>query len=155
MFKFVFLSLFVLFTPPHKFYVSLSEVRYNTEIHSVEISTKLFINDLETAISGLDIEKEEDEAVNELLSIYLQDKMNISVNDEPITLSYIGYEIDDDVVWCYLEGAEVSYPKTVEISFKMLLDEFSEQTNIVHFDLEKDIKSVFLRRSEDSGVLVF
>ncbi len=146
---------FLLCTPVHKFYVSLSDIRFNPESEVLEIATKIFIDDLEFCVPSLHI-GESHTAENEvLIATYLLKEMSIMCNDNFVGLNFIGYEIEDDVIWCYVESDKISNPETFHLEFTFLIDELDQQTNIIHFKKDETIKSVFLSSSRRSDVVVF
>ncbi|MFT4987170.1 MAG: hypothetical protein ACI81Y_001792 [Glaciecola sp.] len=153
--KIAFVAFLLFLSPVHKFYVSLTEIKYNAQEKTLEMASKLFIDDLESVVPGLRIKKDDDFETNELVGQYIIGKVSIQINEKSIPLTYLGYEIDDDVIWCYIEGYDVEMPSQVNLQFDMLLDEFDKQTNIVHFDLNKTIKSVFITADERGGILTF
>jgi len=153
--KALFFILLLATAPVHKFYLSLTEIKYNTENGHLEIASKIFIDDLESAVEGLNVADQTDEKTSDLIGNYLLNKTAISINKNTVDLNYLGFEIDDDVVWCYLESDKVKKPKSVRLEFNMLLDEIETQTNVIHFDLNKDIQTLFLKDDQRVGVLGF
>ena len=82
----------------HKFYVSTTKVEYKEDIKSVQIITKLFIDDIEDVLQerydpsiSLDTKKETKEA-EAFLKKYVLQKLKIEVDGEEIQLDYIGRE---------------------------------------------------------------
>jgi len=141
--------------PVHKFYLSLTEIRYNQNNGHLEIASKIFIDDLESVVEGLKIDDEADEASSALIGKYLIPKTSIVVNGEKVDLNYLGYEIDQDVVWCYLESDSTGLPNKVELQLNMLLDEIETQTNLVNFDFNKEVQTLFLKDDQRNGSIIF
>ena len=82
-------------TPAHKFYVSITKIEYVKEKSSLQIITKIFIEDIEDALQkrydpsiSLDTKKET-ETADEDLKNYILQKITIKVNGKPVTLDYI------------------------------------------------------------------
>ena len=148
-------------TPAHKFYVSITKIEYVKEKSSLQIITKIFIDDIEDALQqhydpsiSLDTKKET-EAADEDLKKYILQKINIKVNGKPVTLDYIGKEYDTDMVVAYIEVKNVKELKTIEIENKVLMEMFPEQQNIVHLKTPNSRKSLILDKDEPNGKLNF
>lgn len=132
------LSLVVL---PHPFYLSVTELKHDSSKKNMEVSCKMFTNDLEDALKKtsnkpIDIlnpkNKQEVEAV---LFAYIQKRLIILVNNKPVALKYIGYEKEEDAIWTYMEIANCEKPVTISIDNKLLYDHLKEQMNIVHCEV--------------------
>jgi uncharacterized protein YuzE len=148
-------------SPVHKFYVSITKIEYVKEKSTLQIITKIFIDDIEDALQkrydtsiSLDTKKET-EAADEDLKKYILQKITIKVNGKPVTLDYIGKEYDTDMVVAYIEVKNVKELKTIEIENKVLMDMFPEQKNIIHLKTSKSRRSLILDRDEPSGKLNF
>jgi len=153
--KILFLSFLFLSFSAHKFYVSVNEIKYNNDSGKLEISSRLFIDDMETAIPNLKIAGDNDSLANTLIGPYLMENMAIKINNKNTTLNYLGYEIEQDVIWCFVESDKTKKPNTVDLSFEMLIREFEDQTNIVHFEMDQEIKSVFIKHNNVNQTLDF
>jgi hypothetical protein len=148
-------------TPAHKFYVSITKIEYVKEKSSLQIITKIFIDDIEDALQqrynpsiSLDTKKETT-AADEDLKKYILQKINIKVNGKAVSLNYIGKEYDTDMVVAYMEVTGLKELKTITIENKILLDVFSEQQNIIHLKTPNSRKSLILDKDEPSGQLNF
>jgi hypothetical protein len=147
--------------PAHKFYVSITKIEYVKEKSSLQIITKIFIDDIEDALQqrynpsiSLDTKKET-AAADEDLKKYILQKINIKVNGKAVSLNYIGKEYDTDMVVAYMEVTGLKELKTITIENKILLDVFSEQQNIIHLKTPNSRKSLILDKDEPSGQLNF
>lgn len=143
-------ALFVLFSA-HDFYLSLTEINHNAETKSLEISVKLFTDDLSLALerSGapkmeLGTENEPPEA-NEFIEVYLQKHLSLSVNGKSINYIYLGKEAELDATWCYLEIQNVRKVKTLQVKNTIFFDEFDSQTNMVNTFIDGRKKSGLAR----------
>lgn len=145
----------------HKFYVSVTKIEYVKEKSSLQIITKIFIDDIEDALQqryGPSISlntKKETKAMDEDLKNYLLQKINIKVNGKPVNIDYIGKEYDTDMLIAYIEVKNVKELKTIKIENKALMELFPEQQNIIHLKTLKSRKSLILDRDEPSGKLNF
>lgn len=147
--------------PVHKFYVSITKIEYVKEKNSIQIITKIFIDDIEDALQqqydpsiSLDTKKETEKADADLKKYILQ-KLNIKVNGKAVSINYIGKEYDTDMVVAYLEITDVKELKTITIENKLLFEMFPEQQNIIHLKTPSSRKSLMLDRDEPKGELKF
>ncbi len=145
----------------HKFYVSVTQVDYNEEEQSLQIISRIFIDDIEEILKEryddsiiLDPTKETSE-VDEYIKKYLTQKLEFIVNNEEVSFVFIGKEYEDDLMICYLEIENITSLETIQISNQILMDLFEEQQNIVHVKKGKQRKSLILEHGRDKGMLKF
>ncbi|WP_299255123.1 DUF6702 family protein [uncultured Aquimarina sp.] len=154
----VFLSSFAVI---HKFYVSVTQIEYNKEEKSLQIISRIFIDDIEEVFrkrydENIELVSEKQEAkVDQYLSTYLNQKLSITVNGQEVFFNYIGKEYDNDLVLCYLEVENVPSLEIITISNQVLMGFFDEQQNIVHVKKGKKRKSLILEKEKDKGMLKF
>lgn len=161
------LFLFVLVIPLfsfnilHKYYVSLTEIEYVNEQNSVQIISRIFIDDFESLLRNryderLTISVEnEDELVDYYTEKYLREKLKITINEQTSHFNFIGKEYEDDIMLIYLEILEVEYISSVEVINRILFESFPDQNNIVRFKINGFNKSVLLFKENDKGLLNF
>lgn len=131
----------------HPYHVSVTEIKFVSEEKRLEISTKLFAEDIESRLkkihgSYLDVTAVKDSAlVYQLLSEYFQKNLSISINDRTVVYNVIGFEKKDDVVWVYSEATKVPHPDKVCLDLSLLFDEIKTQENMVHVYLPSGRKS--------------
>lgn len=157
------LLIFTLFTGfvAHKFYVSSTKVEYVKEKKSIQIISKIFVDDLEQVLQEryssrvqLDSKRETELDQNYLIEYVLQ-KLKFKVNGNDAPLIYIGKEYDIDILHIYLEIEEVEELESINIENKILLDLFPEQQNIIHFSNQKNKKNLILDKNHPDGLLNF
>ena len=143
----------------HEFYVSLSEVRYNTETERFEVSIRIFPDDLDRALlarSGITTQLDtelEHKSADSLLMVYLLEDFSIEVNGALLELSYLGKEPESDAIWCYLESSRVAAPETIKIQNVLLTEYFLDQVNIIQVYHGLWNKGLLLDRNQESGTL--
>lgn len=149
------------FTTVHKFYVSVTNVGYSEKEDALQITSRVFIDDMDAVMkerydiyTELDTERESPLA-EEYLEKYLRTKFVVEVNGEPRTYDYIGKKYDNNVVIFYLEIPQLKYPEvsSIQIQNEMLTDLFDDQQNIVHFKIDGKKKSFVLMKENTKGVL--
>lgn len=134
----------------HDFHVSITQIDYNARSKSLEITCKLFLDDIEGSILALGGGKlrlgEADQAPNadSILNAYLQNRMVIEVNDQPSKMTWIGSETEQDAVWCYLEIGPIERLTSLKITNRILMERFDDQANVVHIQASGTTRSLYL-----------
>ena len=125
----------------HPFYFSVSAIKINAPKKSIEISCKLFTDDLENALLQLNKNKIDlassikDNKVKVILFGYLSERFKIWINGIPLTLNFVGFEVENDVTWCYLEGeSPLNLLNNMKLKNMLLYDFLPDQTNLVQFE---------------------
>lgn len=145
----------------HPFYISLTEIRYNPEAKSLEIAQKIFWDDLEVALADIHgvkvdfLNPTDVKSLEAMAESYLMSKNEITINGVKVMPQYLGYEIEEEAAWFYLEVKNVSKPQKVTIQNEVLLSHFEGQQNIINFYVDKRPKSLILYKGRESGVLEF
>ncbi|AXT58317.1 peptidase E [Aquimarina sp. AD1] len=157
----VFLVSLSSFTALHKFYVSVTQIEYKEEEKSLQIISRIFVDDIEEVLrKRYDetielVSNEQEEKVDQYLTTYLKQKLSITVNGEEVFFNFIGKEYDNDLVLCYLEVENVESLKTIVVSNQVLMDFFDDQQNIIHVKKQEKRKSLILEKEKDQGMLKF
>lgn len=147
---FLFLSFF------HPFYVSVTEINHNAKNKTLEVSVKIFFDDLEAHIQkenslSFDIIQPTDKAkTNQLIAAYLQKHLRLSINNKSVSLKYLGYEIQEDAAWCYLEIANINKISTLSINNNILYDLHKEQVNMLNVTVNQKRQSYKLDAPKSS-----
>ena len=149
------------FTTAHKFYVSVTQIDYIKEKQSVQITSRIFIDDFEDLIQQrydetitLEV-KNESEKVNIYIERYLKEKIKLKINGADAEVLFIGKEYENDIMYCYLEVQNIMEINTLEITNKVLFDINQEQQNIVRTNINSKQKSFILIPQNDKGLLNF
>ena len=138
---FVVLLLLGSFAISHRYYFSLSEMKVDTQKKSLELSCKLFTDDVEDALFKLNHSKvdlansEKNKQVQLQVETYLHERFKIVINGVPVSLHFIGFEVENDVTWFYLESAltsKISGAVKVKLMNSLLYDFLPDQTNLTH-----------------------
>lgn len=145
----------------HKFYVSVTNMNYSDRDKAFQITTRIFIDDLEAVLLeryGIDTDLATPDEVansNELIDKYLKTKLVIYFDDEVAQYQFLGKEFDTDIVVCYLEITNVKLQELqkIEIQNEVLTDLFEDQQNIVHIKIDDKRKSFILIRENNKGML--
>jgi hypothetical protein len=157
-----FLILFSSFILIHRYYFSLTEIKVDTNKKSVAVSCKLITEDLEDAlkkITGKNFDlaySTEDKEVKACLCAYITDRFKLSVAGKSVKLSFVGFEKEDEVTWCYLESKLPSVSsKKIKISNALLFDFLPEETNIIQFTWDANNRTEKLVNPNKEVVISF
>jgi predicted RNase H-related nuclease YkuK (DUF458 family) len=154
---FSFLSAFTL----HKFYVGVFQIDYFKEKKAVQITARLFIDDLEKALYKKHNKhiyittKDEIAEANTLIANYLSEKLKIKINNKSQSLQFLTKEQEDNIVICYLKIPFKDNIKDLEITNTVLSDIFNEQQNLVHLNLNSNKKTLLFTNTETSQKLKY
>lgn len=143
----------------HKYYLSLTQIEFNAKNKSIEVIINVFIDDIETVLNKthqkefeLDTKKELKDS-DTYFTQYLKKHIQFKVDEKPVAFNYIGKEYDGDIVYFYLEIKDIESVKNIEITNTLLIQEFSEQQNLVKSKANKKHKSVMLTKKKQKGIL--
>jgi hypothetical protein len=121
----------------HPFYISVTEIRANTQQKSLNISCRMFTDDLQQALFRTVAYKAElenyDGKADAFLEKYLGEHLQVFADGRLLHFKWVGYEVKEESTWCYLEAIDVNSLGSVKIINRILYDYIEEQTNIVHF----------------------
>lgn len=145
--KFLLLSISLLLAPLHDFHSSITQIDYDQESKSLQVTIRLFSDDLSAALvkagapeMELGTASEPPEA-NEYIESYLQERLKLTVNGKLVSFFYLGKEAQLDATWCYVEVEKVGNVRKLEITNTLLLDDFDDQTNLVNLNIKGQKKS--------------
>lgn len=161
--KLLILSLIVpiLLSATHKFYVSITQINYIEKEQSVQITSRIFIDDLEQALRKYYDEnvtlaiKNEPEIIDVFINKYLKKSIAIKINGKTVDYTFLGKEYDNDVVICYIEIKNISCITSFEISNQLLFDLYSEQQNIIKTNINSEHQSFILIPNNEKAVVTF
>ncbi|QSB26621.1 DUF6702 family protein [Flavobacterium sp. CLA17] len=146
----------------HKFYMGVFQVNYVTEKKMIQITSRIFVDDLNNGMEkkyhkktfvGTDRETQAD---IDLLKKYLADNFSVKTDGKLKTITFLSKEVEaGDVLVCYSRIKDIDKFKTIEISNSVLVDWNSEQQNITHVSVFGIKKSVLFTESSRKEVLKY
>src|ERR1700761_18371 len=83
---------------PHPLYISVTEISHNPKDKILEISCKIFTNDLETVLekmarTHIDLSVEKEKASNDkLIAAYIGQHLRLKVDGRDVVLHFVGSE---------------------------------------------------------------
>ena len=145
----------------HKFYMAIFQVNYAPEKKMLQITSRIFVDDLNLALEkkygkktflGADKESADDQAI---LKKYFLENLQIKVNGQTKPVAFLSKELEGDVLICYCSIKEVAKIKSIETYNSILSEWNSEQQNIMHFIVFSEKRSVLFTSSNKTEVLKY
>lgn len=149
------------FNTLHKYYVSITQIEFVKEQQSVQIISRIFIDDFESVLrkrydKSITLDRGDDETqIDDYIKKYLLTKIEISINNKEVIPNFIGKKYDDGIMHCYLEIENVKSISTFQIKNKVLFDMFEDQKNVIRTNINNKNKTVVLTAQNGKGLLNF
>lgn len=145
----------------HAFHVSVCEIEFDEKQKQIEITHRIFLDDLEIGLTNWSNEKvdvlnpSDPVVLDQMIGKYLTEKTFYSLNGKSVKASYLGSEKEESVMYCYQVISSVKKLKSLKIKNTLLLETYDDQVNIVHVENGDQMKSLKLSTSEPSGEINF
>ena len=143
----------------HKYYLSLTQINFNSETKSIQVIINVFMDDIEDALNkeyniDLQLTSEKELKDNDIyFERYLNEQLSFKVNNISKEYKYIGKEYDGELVYFYLEIENISVVTQIEIVNKILTKYFPKQENLIKSKVGSTNKSVLLDAENYSEIL--
>jgi hypothetical protein len=128
------LMLWMTLTSYHPYHVGVTEIFVHPN-KEVGVSCKLFVDDVQDAIfreSGqkvnLALKRIED---TKALNAYLQSKLQVKWGNKLLPLLMIGYEFEEEAVWCYFESQVSGKSRQIAICNRALYEQLPTQSHLI------------------------
>ena len=148
----------------HPFHVSVCSINHAPEEHTLQITQKIFADDLEEALNAVQASSQrsvdvlnppDPAALDAIIRNYLLEHLKIMVNDQEVNPAYLGYEREELALWCYLEVSDVTDVQRITVRSSILTDAFEDQTNLVHIKYGDATKSMKLAKNYPQDQVTF
>lgn len=155
----LFISVGLLSFNVHKYYLSLTQIKFKEEQKSVQIIINVFMDDIELALNkdyNIDLQlttKKELKDNDVYFEKYLKDKLQFKINGESKDYNYLGKEYDGDLVFFYLEIENITSITNIEVTNKILTFHFPTQQNLIKSKVGEKNKSVLLTKENANSIL--
>lgn len=141
----------------HKFYTSLTRVEYNASEKSVEVTLRVFADDLELALkrrAGREVRLDREKDTDQLVLAYLRGTFEIKNRDgEAKALKWVGMELRAGVAWLYVEAEMPEGLAGARLRDQLFFELFDEQVNTVSVRYEgASADLVFVRGDGERAV---
>jgi hypothetical protein len=145
----------------HPFYVSVTEINHNAKDKTLEISCKIFVDDMEEVLKKnynkpVDLGNGKQQQQNDqFISDYIGKRFAMIIDGKAVKFTYIGFEKDKESVYCYFEVPNINGLKKVDLTNALLQDLNKEQINIMHVVINGNRKSYKLDYPKTQASFVF
>ena len=146
---------------PHPLYISVTELKHNPRDKILEVSCKMFTNDLETALEKMtkthvDLSSAKDKAASDkLIGEYVERHLRLKLDGKAVVLHFVGSEKENDGTWSYFQVNDVPGVKRIDVINDLLYDSFSQQIGIMHVTVGSERKSTRLDYPEANASFEF
>jgi hypothetical protein len=142
----------------HKFYVSTTSIEWKPTSKSLQITTQLFTDDIQSILSqhnqSIYLDPDSDtEVINQLIINYFKKTLIFTFDGIPISYAFLGKEYVKDITKCFMELKFKEVPNKIKLSNELFLSLFEDQQNIVHFKSLDQRKSYLLHKNKRSVLL--
>jgi hypothetical protein len=135
----------------------MTDIEWDEKNAVMGVSSRFFIDDMERALSEDDsfkiTEPMSDEKLNRLSSYFLA-HFSIQDAEGKLPLDFLGFELENDLIWCYAESKRRADDRTVSVKADWLTEVFAAQSNMVHYKTEKGIKTLLLSKENPSSLVL-
>jgi hypothetical protein len=145
----------------HPLYISVTEINHNAKDKILEISCKMFTDDLESVLGKIaktrvDLSAPAGKAASDkLIDAYVQKHLRLKVDGRPAVLQFVGSEKENDGTWSYFQVNDVPSVKRIDAVDELLYDGFDQEINIMHVTVGGDRKSTRLDYPEANASFQF
>ncbi len=145
----------------HKYYVSVTQIAFIKEKKSVQIISRIDVDDLEFTLrerydKNIDLTTiAENPIVDDYIQRYLKQKLEIKINTKEVDFNFIGKDYDNDQIVCYLEIEDIASISTIEISNTLLFDLFQEQKNLIKLKINDQVNNLIFTYDDRNQYLNF
>lgn len=125
-------------SPKHDFHTSLTEINFNPKTGSLELSVRVFTDDLELTLTNFNkgklVKIEDPEAtVDPLIEQYIRKNLALISPDKEVKFGkFYGKEKEADATWIYLEIFDCKQLKNFTLYNTIMQEMFEDQTNLVN-----------------------
>lgn len=136
----------------HKFHASFATLNYNEQTKSVEVTMRIFPDDLEAALSkqlGRSVKLDKSRESSQMIMNYLRKTFELKKGGRLQAFRWIGMELGVDSAWLYFESKMPLGVVGAQIRSQFLCELYDDQTNVVSIKYKgKQLDQVFRRNDE-------
>ena len=145
----------------HDYYITVTQIDYNTDKQTIQIMSRLFLDDLNTEF-GMKYNKTftfetegQSEDMDKYIKAYFNEKVVFKINGKNVKLIFKNKDYDSDIIKCYFEIKNIKKIKSIEITNKVLLDLIQEQQNIIKTNIYSKQNNFICTTSANTMILNF
>lgn len=145
----------------HPIFVSVTTIDHNAANKTLEITCKIFTDDLEKTLRKKSVKKVDlldpkfNEAMKPLVNDYIQKHLSIAADGKPTVLKFLGFEQQEEGIMSYFEVENIVSVKKIEVTDSILYEEKPEQMQIIHVTVDGKRKSNKLNNPDTKTSFLF
>jgi len=144
----------------HPVHASSTQVDVSQNHRRLDIAVRMFTDDLEAALAKagrpVSLQRSDSFDVDSALSRYLGQRLLIGVDGgTPTRARVTQYRQDEDATLVFLEFDLRATPGRITIEQRVMLDQFDDQTNLIHVRFDTMKRSALLRRGNERAEFEF
>ncbi|MGB2152752.1 MAG: DUF6702 family protein [Flavobacteriaceae bacterium] len=145
---------FPLISFTHEYYVSITEVVYVSEKHQLQLTTRVFTDDMEAYFNSQtneNIQLSPDHnpiLIDALVERFFQNNFKVFFDNNKLEISYLGRQYQEDQMLIFAEVTELSPPTSYKIQNTILIPFRTKQQNIVRVKNNITQKSFLMNASK-------
>jgi len=141
------------FKPKHEYHVSVTQMQFNPALKSFEVSIRIFIDDLERALSENNGNKrfviKNDDQNDKLVEQYIRKSFALTDGQKkPVVIKYIGKEQEEDATWVYLEIPFQGTLDGCKLQNSTLMDTFDDQVNMTNVKYATEKRTFLFKKGQ-------
>jgi hypothetical protein len=142
----------------HKFYASFVTMNFNQQEHLVEITMRIFPDDLAAALrkqQNKNVQLDKSKEVTAMIMVYLRKTFELKKGGRVQPLQWVGMELGVDSAFLYFEVKMPGGLSGVQLRDHFLFEMFDDQTNVVSIKYNgKQLDHVFRRNESEAFKLI-
>jgi len=141
----------------HQLKEAISVVSFNQHTKQIEVAHRIYVHDAEV-ILNLDAERPhnflEDPKAQQAFAQYVVRHFAMSVDDQALTLTLLGHEVEGQHFWVYQEHPMADTPEEVTISYTAMMEFWPDQRNVINIEGLGSLKTIHLSQANHQQVVV-
>ncbi len=145
-------------TPKHAYHVSVTQMQYNAAEKSLEVSIRIFTDDLERTLSENNNMRRfvitNNDQNNSYVEKYIKKNFVITDKKQQVrSVKFLGKEEEADATWVYLEVPLDQGVEGAVLTNSILLDVFADQVNMTNLKYNATKKTYLFKKGQTTLLL--
>ncbi|MEM9548614.1 MAG: DUF6702 family protein [Bacteroidota bacterium] len=149
------------FVTVHEYHISICEINHNPDQNLLEITHRIFANDLENAlrptIAHIDVlNAKHYEANDQHIKMYIQARLEVISGAEELEIQWLGHVIKADQIVCFYELILPERSDHFQFSNTTLMEQFKDQKTLLHWSRRgENLKCIILDSDKTYTIINF
>jgi len=146
----------------HPIHVSVTDIEFNKEVNALQVTSHVFIDDMERQIRldldepYLDITKPGKGRTSDgVIEPYFRKHFKLTINGKEANYNYLGHEVEAGAIYIYVEVTDVDKLDAIKVYNDILVDLYDDQVNMVHVKVDGKLRSLKLEEDNREDELVY